>query len=386
MIISKIGESNNVFSLRTPYIINLLYLCKNISVFLEINIMNLNERSIEDYFSQLDINEIKSSFPYEIDYIARYKEISGTLYRDVHPLVEKGANILDGVCLNNHGERHIKTVIKRASQLVQTTGFEMTPYELYILLMGIHLHDVGNIRGRAHHEEKISSVILDIEKYISSITFVDDVEKELIIDIAKAHGGSYDNLLSLNHEDRILDQKVHTKYIAAIIRLADELSDDSGRAHTLLLHNGTIPEDAQIYHIYSHCLKTAEYQPDNKSISYIFRVEEKYLHKKFVMNGKEVFFIDEIYARTVKTFKEAVMCTKLLRPNIYVDKVRVAISIVLEDKDVYGNPKKIQLQYDIEDIGYPEIDFGKMCPQMAHLTGEYISDKLKNKQFEYVRC
>ena len=54
------------------------------------------------------------------------------------------------------------------------------------------------------------------------------------------------------------------------------------------------------------------------------------------MNGKEVFFIDEIYARTVKTFKEAVMCTKLLRPNIYVDKVRVAISIVLEDKDVYG--------------------------------------------------
>lgn len=26
MIISKIGESNNVFSLRTPHIINLLYL------------------------------------------------------------------------------------------------------------------------------------------------------------------------------------------------------------------------------------------------------------------------------------------------------------------------------------------------------------------------
>ena len=79
MIISKIGESNNVFSLRTPHIINLLYLCKNISAFIEINIMNLNERSIEDYFSQLDISEIKSAFPYEIDYIAIYKEISGTL-------------------------------------------------------------------------------------------------------------------------------------------------------------------------------------------------------------------------------------------------------------------------------------------------------------------
>ena len=80
------------------------------------------------------------------------------------------------------------------------------------------------------------------------------------------------------------------------------------------------------------------------------------------------------------------MCTKLLRPYIFIDKVRVAISLILEEKDTYGRRKKIQLQYDIDDIGYPDIDFVRLCPQMAHLTGEYIAEKLKNKQFEDVRC
>ena len=348
--------------------------------------MNLKERSIEEYFLQLDIDEVKHTFPYDVDYITRYKENSGTLYRDVHPLVEKGAAIIDGVCLNNHGEGHIKTVIKRASQLVSTPDFELTPYELYVLLMGIHLHDIGNLKGRAGHEEKIASVIADIDRLTSSIIFADVVERETIIDIARAHGGGFDNLLSLDNETMILDQRVRAQYIAAIIRLADEISDDVSRANNLLLENGILPEKAVIYHLYSHCLKTAVYKPESKCISYIFMINEKCLLDKFKLNHAETFFIDELYRRTLKTFKEAVICTKFLRPHIYIDKVRVSITIILDDKSMYDRNKKIPLQYDINDIGYPEIDFGRLCPQMAHLTGEYISDKLKNKQFEDVRC
>ena len=348
--------------------------------------MNLNECTIEEYFLQLDIDEVKRLFPHDIDYITRYKENSGTLYREVHPLVEKGATIIDGVCLNNHGEGHIKTVIKRASQLVSTPDFELTAYELYVLLMGIHLHDIGNLKGRADHEKKIASVIADIDRQTSSIIFADVVEKETIIDIARAHGGGCDNLLSLDNETMILDQKVRARYIAAIIRLADEISDDVGRASNLLLENGSLPEKAVIFHLYSHCLKTAMYKAESKCISYIFMINEKHLLEKFKLNHTEAFFIDELYARTLKTFKEAVMCTKFLRPYIYVDKVRVSITIILDDKDVYGRNKKIPIQYDIDDIGYPEIDFRQLCPHMEHLTGEYIADKIKNKQFEDVRC
>lgn len=348
--------------------------------------MNLNDRSIEEFFLQLDSNEFKHSFPYDVDYIARYKENAGTLYREIHPLVEKGAAIIDGTCLNNHGKGHIKTVIKRASQLVSTPDFELTPYELYVLLMGIHLHDIGNLKGRAGHEEKIASVIADIDRLSSSIVFADVVEKESIIDIARAHGGGCGNLLSLDNETMILDQRVRAQYIAAIIRLADEISDDVGRASNLLLENGSLPEKSVIFHLYSHCLKTAIYKHESKCISYIFMVNEKYLLDKFKLNHAEVFFIDELYERTLKTFKEAVMCSKFLRPYIYIDKVRVSITIILNDRDMYDRNKKISLQYDIDDIGYPEIDFRGLCPQMAHLTGEYISDKLKNKQFEDVRC
>ena len=161
---------------------------------------------------------------------------------------------------------------------------------------------------------------------------------------------------------------------------------DIFRASNLLIENGLLPEKSVIFHLYSHCLKTAVYKPESKCISYIFMVDEKYLLDKFKLNHAEVFFIDELYERTLKTFKEAVMCTKFLRPYIYIDKVRVSITIILEDKNEYDRNKKISLQYDIDDIGYPEIDFGRLCPKMAHLTGEYISDKLKTKKFEDVRC
>lgn len=348
--------------------------------------MELHDKTIEEYFQQLDVEDVKRSSPHNIDYIARYKENSGKLYRDVHPLVEKGAAILDKVYLNDHGVNHIKTVIQRASQLVSTKDFILSPYELYILLMGIHLHDIGNIKGRSNHEEKIDSVIKDIDKAMSSIIFVDDIEKETIIDIARAHGGSCEYLQSLDNETKVLDKTIRSQYLAAIIRLADEISDDVGRANTLLLDSGVLPEKARIFHLYSHCLKTSEFNPASKCISYIFRIEEKHLHNKFLLNDTEVFFIDEIYSRTLKTFKESVLCTKLLRPYIYIDKVRVSINFILEETDIYGKHKKIQLQYDIDDMGYPEIDFVRLCPKMAHLTGEFIAEKLKNKQFEDVRC
>ncbi len=348
--------------------------------------MELHDKTIEEYFQQLDVEDVKRSSPHNIDYIARYKENSGKLYRDVHPLVEKGAAILDKVYLNDHGVNHIKTVIQRASQLVSTEGLVLSPYELYVLLMGIHLHDIGNIKGREKHEEKIEAVIAEIDSAISSIIFTDDVEKETILNIARAHGGSYDNLLSLDKEMRVLDKKVRAQYLAAIIRLADEISDDVGRASTLLLGSEKLPKEAIIFHLYSHCLKTSEFNPESKCISYIFWIKEKYLHEKFLLNGVEVFLIDEIYSRTLKTFKESVVCTKFLRPYIYIDKVRVSINLILEETDIYGRHKKIQLQYDIDDMGYPEIDFVRLCPKMAHLTGEFIAEKLKNKQFEDVRC
>ena len=50
--------------------------------------------------------------------------------------------------LNDHGPRHIKTVIKRARDLLKGDA-QMTFREVFCLLSAIHLHDLGNFYGRA---------------------------------------------------------------------------------------------------------------------------------------------------------------------------------------------------------------------------------------------
>ena len=256
--------------------------------------MDLGGKTIEEYFLGLKIDEIINQFPANFDYIGRYRSNANIMYNDVHPQVEKGAMIIDGGCLNNHGEKHIKTVIQRASQLISTKGLELSNYEIYVLLMAIHLHDIGNITGRKNHEQKIEQIVQIIEKGTAKLDFEDDIEKECIEDIAEAHGGDATNIVRLDTDSKVLGHAVNKKQIAAILRLADEISDDYTRADKLLLQAGSIPPEIVIYHKYSFCLKTAEYIADSKIISYIFRVDEVDLKKKFQKKIKQVILIKYI--------------------------------------------------------------------------------------------
>jgi hypothetical protein len=85
-----------------------------------------------------------------VNYGNRYQSVAEYLNNNVHPLVTMSANAIDGGFLTDHGPDHIKTVILRASQLVAAADCELTPYEIYLLITAIHLHDVGNLFGRKH--------------------------------------------------------------------------------------------------------------------------------------------------------------------------------------------------------------------------------------------
>ena len=62
----------------------------------------------------------------------------------------------------------------------------------------------------------------------------DMVEKKAILDIAKAHGGKVngdkDTISKLHDKGLILGNDIRYQKIAAILRFADELADDSQRA------------------------------------------------------------------------------------------------------------------------------------------------------------
>jgi len=186
-------------------------------------------------------------------YKLRYPHISKFMQK-YHEEVEKGAifnTIKEGKCspeqipyLNNHGTGHVHTVITKASQLIQEASCKITPYEGYLLLFAIQLHDIGNIFGRDDHEKKCS----DIMNALGGTAGLDKPEKRTVVNIASVHGGltddgGKDTISTLEPDPRaLLGQDVRSRLLAAILRFSDELADDSSRASTLALTHDIIPQ------------------------------------------------------------------------------------------------------------------------------------------------
>ena len=113
------------------------------------------------------------SYPrHDVDYYERFVKLDDHLNKHVHPSVNQGATAAGqafanqettaadqkrAIWLTDHGPKHIETVIRRASELAFAPDPVLSPYEVYILLLAIHFHDVGNIFGRERHEQRITS-------------------------------------------------------------------------------------------------------------------------------------------------------------------------------------------------------------------------------------
>jgi hypothetical protein len=187
----------------------------------------------------------KSQFPGSgaTDYYERFKRIQDHLNQHVHPHVNAFAMRQDGGYLTDHGPDHIKTVIQRASRLAESPGCDLSAYEVYVLLVGIHLHDVGNIFGRDEHELKSDEIMEQLGPLLGD----DTGEKFAIHKIAAAHGGrvngNKDKIRALSETDSLLGQDIRPRLLAALLRFADELADDRTRAARFLIDMGRIPQE-----------------------------------------------------------------------------------------------------------------------------------------------
>jgi hypothetical protein len=321
-------------------------------------------------------------------YKSRYRLIAGHLAKDVHNQVEKGAiieaistAIKSGRCdfdqipyLNNHGEKHVSTVIQRASELLEKTKCSITPYECYLLLMAIQFHDVGNVWGRDQHEKKCREIIEALGTEAGS----DIPERRKLVKIASVHGGlspngSRDTISQLLPDPAaLMGQVVRYRLLASILRLADELADDSTRTSSLNLVD--IPGESIIFHVYSSSLHSVIV---NKSdIELNFGIKENDALNQYTSKGTQIFLIDEIYSRTLKMYSELYYCLRFMRPHhIGIDRVIVKISI-------YPPPtleEPIKIEYTLQENGYPDhlrANIFSVCPDLEKHTGSHVREQI----------
>lgn len=321
------------------------------------------------------------------DYYAKYVDFAGYLKTHIHPHVTQVAMLKDGGYLTNHGPEHITTVIQRASDLLDVENrSDLSGYEIFLLLCAIQIHDAGHIKGGRQQHEKNGK---DLLVYLTA----DSVEKSFINDIAKVHGGvladgERDTIDSIEIETLYHGFNIRLQFLAAVLRFADELSDDESRASNYLLLHGGLPESSEVYHAYADALKSVTVVGRDVRLNFIIPATHAVRtygkgtgkkNRKGELIAKPVYLLDEILDRTFKMYCECVYCMRFFPLAIQLRTVNVEIKVY--DYAEY-KPVGKTISYKLTEKGYPSgqgSSATKMCKEELtidgkELNGEYLKE------------
>jgi hypothetical protein len=226
--------------------------------------------------------------------------------------------------------------------------------------------------GREEHELNAQQILKEVENRAN----LDSIQARLIYHIAQAHGGvsggSRDKIGQLNEEREGLRMQL----LAAILRLADELSEDRSRAARYLLNNNLISPRSEAYHRYAASLREVEVKPAEKQVRLPFEIAEPFVSNKIRKGDGEVYLLDEIFNRTLKMHLERTYCMRFMRPWIELKAIEVSIGMYDEE---YKIPLRDDIKYTLAERGYPLLERGgihALCDTLGSgrtaLTGERL--------------
>ena len=294
----------------------------------------------------------RQEFPGGRDYNIQFQSIQNHLNDYYHKNVTVAATLTDGDgTLTDHGPEHIQTVIQRASELLRKSpAAKLSCYEKYLLLVAIHVHDLGNFFGRETHELNAEKVMEELGPALGE----EMTEKRAIFEIAQAHGGNIDgnkDKLSLVPVTRdVLGQDVRSRFLAALLRFADELADDKTRASRYLIKIDKIPPVSEIYHKYAFALQSVKVTAETVRLD--FELTEADVKRRFGKGRCQVFLLDEIYDRTMKMHRERMYCMRFLRQDINVNRIDVQIRVYANGFSLLK--ERANIAYSLEEAGYPD--------------------------------
>jgi hypothetical protein len=315
-------------------------------------------------------------------YAGRYKALKTTFQNDYQQYVDAALALGEGMLFTSHGVNHFRTVIQRASRIVKFDLTSLNGYELYLLLISIHLHDIGNLFGRRRHEKECKRIIDELGSLLTDNSF----EKRLFYEIASAHGGTIglnkDTIRPLKSVTTFLGQTIHERKLAAILRLADELADDFTRVSAALLKLGIANS---VYHYYAKGLQTVEIRPEQARVELHFSFERSVLVKQLPKDaGRKVWLLDELLTRCLKTFSEMRYASQYMR-TINFDELHVNVEWA---QGGFHVPLKT-VSFTFDSLGFPsvtEADIYELIPSLkkygdiGKLTGKNLCNHIIGKR------
>lgn len=323
------------------------------------------------------------------NYFTQYCGFLNHLRTYIYPQVDAGLNSNSATpgYYTAHNEEHFDEVVRYAGDLLNADSCDvekwdiLTPYELYVLLIAIRIHDVGNIHGREEHEKRCFPFL----RQHMSLLGNDISELKIIANIAEAHGGKIngcrDTIGLLNSVELVGKISIRSRLLAAIVRFADEICENSGRAATYLLQNGKLPKHSEIYHKYANAIRGAVYKPAAGRVNIHFKLTADDVARAWGCEDRsknpevsicEVYLIDEILDRLEKMDRERRYCNVFTRGIYAVESIRAKIDII--DPETHEILEQIPVP-ELMDKGYPDNTNPNLKDQLSKYCGSAFASK-----------
>ena len=273
------------------------------------------------------------------NYWNRYSALTDFLRNRIYPHVNAGLSCFakEPELYTDHGGNHFDEVVRYAGFLVGDQAEGLKPYDIYLLLCAIRLHDAGNIDGREEHEKRAFVVL----KEAGSAVCPDTDESRLIADIAEAHGGtrngSKDTISALREEIGMGPVLSHPRMVAALVRIADEICEYYPRAATHHLETNTLPPVGWLYHLYAAGVKEARIDRENKTFVIRLTFDAKDLMNTYPTSQhtleapNEKYLMDTALDRIGKLDTERIYCNRFLLPSHRIEQVELTLEITKTD-------------------------------------------------------
>jgi hypothetical protein len=205
---------------------------------------------LELFLKDRSIHEDKrDDFPScDSSYFSKYIKAKEIFQNGYYEEIDQSANSTEtnGTVYTKHGIPHVRSLIQQVEKMIffgeDSRTIRINGYESFLLLMSILLHDLGMFYGRKKHEKMCFKII---NKHYKNIG-ISREEADTIARISESHsesdihGRPVDTLISLKTLETSCGVQYRERMIAAILRFADEISDNDTRAYDFVEKNNSV--------------------------------------------------------------------------------------------------------------------------------------------------
>ncbi|MBU1200723.1 HD domain-containing protein, partial [Patescibacteria group bacterium] len=182
----------------------------------------------------------------------------------------------------DHGIGHTEGVIKKLNNLTQNLN-DLEDYEIFFLLCGAWLHDIGMFLGREkgesldttreyHHERSAKEVErLAKNKYLA----LDELEVPNIANLCHGHRRKFD-VISFPERRALKEVNIRVRLLVSLLRIADACDYRPGRSPRLIfdLYKEFIPERETKFWEENFYIASIDFEFDSASIDIWFNFSD----------------------------------------------------------------------------------------------------------------